>query len=113
MICIENAIAEDIEDLREAAAFRVIGEVDIEYMVDVGRITGEEKITGDSSRAFEDEGAIGGTENISQPIMEVSGIGEDIRDHSDHRPVHRCPARLLHFANKDEACNGKEDFRVP
>lgn len=106
MISIEDAIAEDVEDLREATTFRVIGEVDIEYMVDVGRITGEEKITGDSNRAFEDKGAIGGTENISQPIMEVSCIGEEIWDHSNHRPIHRSPARLLHLANKEETCNG-------
>ena len=84
---VEDAVAEDVEDLVELGAFGVVGEVAAEDVVNVGGIGGEEHVHVAEQGAFPLESAAGLGCQLSCVVVESVDVEDETRDHSHHRPV--------------------------
>ncbi|KAL0907433.1 hypothetical protein M5K25_021845 [Dendrobium thyrsiflorum] len=71
VVRVEDAVAEDVEVLREFVTFGVIVEVDVEDVVDVGGVARDEQLHAGEPGAEEKEGAAGGAENVGGEVVEA------------------------------------------
>ncbi|KAH0451303.1 hypothetical protein IEQ34_018602 [Dendrobium chrysotoxum] len=74
VVGVEDAVAEDIEYLGEFMAFGVVVEVDVEDVVDVGGVAGDEQLHAGEPWAEEKEGAVGGAQDFSHEVVEAVDV---------------------------------------
>ncbi|ONK70807.1 uncharacterized protein A4U43_C04F1740 [Asparagus officinalis] len=88
-VSVEDAVAENVEDLDELVAFRVIGGVEVEDVVDVGRVASDQEVHVEEPRTTELEGAPGLVEDACDPSVVVVHVREEAGEHAEDRPVCR------------------------
>ncbi|XBH96500.1 hypothetical protein VPH35_086871 [Triticum aestivum] len=109
---VEDAVAEDVEDLGELIALGVVGEVGGEDVAHVGGVAGDEEAdAGDPGASLEVVARAG--QDAGGPVMEVGQVGDHSQKMAQDWPFRRlCLAYFLGLemavVEDDEAKDGEE-----
>ncbi|CAM0871283.1 unnamed protein product [Alopecurus aequalis] len=112
---VEDAVAEDVEDLGELVALGVVDEVGGEDVAHVGRVAGDEEADAGEPRAsFE---VVGAGQDAGGPVVEVVHVGDQAEEMAQYWPFRRL--RLAYFLGlevtvvEDEAAKEAEELYQP
>ena len=83
---VEDAISEKVEDLAVLVSFRIVGEIGVKHMVDIGWIDGGEDVHAGEPGTLEQPSAAVPVSQLNGPVIEAMDV-EESGEHAQERPV--------------------------
>ena len=83
----EDAISEKVEDLAVLISFRIVGEIGVKHMADIGWIDGGEDVHAGEPGTLEQQSAVVPVSQINGPVIEAMDVEEKSGEHAQERPV--------------------------
>ena len=83
----EDAISEKVEDLAVIVSFRIVGEIGVKHVVDIGWIDGCEDVHAGEPGTLEQPSAAVPVIEINGPVIEAMNVEEKSGEHAQERPI--------------------------
>ena len=112
---VQDAISENVEDLAVLVSFRIVGEIGVKHMVDIGWIDSDEDVHAGEPGTLEKPCAAVPVSQIKGSIIEAMDVEEKSREHAQERPVtwtSNWALPALKHKEDEKASKGEEDLWV-